>query len=313
MSSNWRHNAYGLKEKTEESPDGDYQRSVPMLTGTSLINAAFLSGGLLLAFSGCSTSNSFGSAHEIEVWAEQRDFSKTTVQTGKFRIAAFVRKPPVPNDTLTIYVEGDGAAWLTPYHPPSDPTPIKPVSLVLAVADPSVAVVYLGRPCQYLSEKALQACDRTYWTERRFAPEVVAAYDATISLLKSTFGARQLKLVGYSGGGVLVTLLAAQRNDVDVLVTVAAPLAINKWTAEHKVSPLKGSLDPAELGENVRLTQGVHFVGGRDEIVPPAVVGHFIRRKGGRMEVIPDFDHECCWARDWVALLGRVKLRENAK
>lgn len=285
-----------------------------MLPGTSRIKAALLSAAFLfVSLSGCSTSGSFRDARAIAEWAGERGFVETPVQAGAFRLAAFVRKPSIAGDTLAIYIEGDGAAWSTPYHPPRDPTPTRPVSLALAAADPSTAVVYLGRPCQYLSADELQGCDSAYWTERRFAPEVVAAYDEAISRQKSELAIRRLRLIGYSGGGVLATLLAARRDDVDVLVTVAAPLAVAEWVTWHKASALKGSLDPAELGENVRLPRSVHFVGGKDEIVPPAIVESFVHRKGGRMETIPGFDHDCCWARDWATLLQRTMPKEYAR
>ena len=285
-----------------------------MLPGFSPIRAALLGAAFLfVALPGCSTMDSFRGAREIAVWAEARGFSETTVKAGAFSLAAFVRKPSNPSETLTIYIEGDGAAWPTPYHPPRDPTPTRPVSLAMASADTSTAVVYLGRPCQYLSAEALQGCDSAYWTERRFAPEVVAAYDEAISQQKSALAIRRLRLIGYSGGGVLATLITARRDDVDVLVTVAAPLAVAEWAAWHSASPLKGSLDPAELGENVRMPPSVHFVGGKDGIVPAAIVESFSRRKGGRMEIIPGFDHECCWVRDWAKLLERVSVREARK
>lgn len=285
-----------------------------MLPGSSPIKAALLSAAfLLVALSGCSMTGAFRSASEISVWAGQRGFSETFVQAGKFRLAVFARKPIIPGDTLIIYIEGDGAAWPTPYHPPYDPTPTRPVALTMAAADPSAAVVYLGRPCQYLSELALQGCDSAYWTERRFAPEVVAAYDEAIDRQKSAVAARRLRLIGYSGGGVLATLLAARRNDVDVLITVAAPLALTEWVAWHTASALTGSLDPAQLGDNVSLPRSVHFVGGKDEIVPPVVAESFIRRKGGHLEVIPGFDHECCWTRDWARLLDGAMTKESAR
>ena len=309
-----------------------------MSPGAPPIKAALLSAAFLfVTLSGCSTPGSFRDARAMAAWAGEQGFAETIIQAGAFRLAAFVRKPSIPGDTLTIYIEGDGAAWASPYHPPRDPTPARPVSLALAAADPSTAVVYLGRPCQYLSADELERCDSAYWTERRFAPEVVAAYDEAISRQKSALAGprseidgpqrgvsvtqsegrqspiRRLRLIGYSGGGVLATLLAARRDDVDVLVTVAAPLAIAEWVKWHKISPLKGSLDPGEFGENVRLPRSVHFVGGKDEIVPAAIVESFVRRKGGRMEIIPGFDHECCWARDWSALLQRAMARENVK
>jgi len=285
-----------------------------MLPGFSPIRAALLGAAFLfVALSGCGTTDSFRGAREIAVWAEGQGFSEATVKAGAFSLAAFVRKPSIPNETLAIYIEGDGAAWPTPYHPPRDPTPTRPVSLALAAADPATAVVYLGRPCQYLSAAALQDCDSAYWTERRFAPEVVAAYDAAISQQKSALVARRLRLIGYSGGGVLAALIAARRDDVDTLVTVAAPLAVAEWAAWHAASPLKGSLDPAELGENVHMPPSVHFVGGKDETVPATIVESFVRRKGGRMETIFGFDHECCWVRDWAKLLERVTVREARK
>ena len=235
------------------------------------------------------------------------------IEAGPFRLAAFVRERPIAGGTLVVYVEGDGAAWPTPYHPPRDPTPRKPIALTLAAADPAPAVVYLGRPCQYLGTEALRHCDSAYWIERRFAPEVVAGYDLVLTLLKASFQANRLRLVGYSGGGVIAVLLAARREDVDVLVTVAAPLALSEWVAWHNASPLAGSLDPAELSENVRLPPSVHFVGGNDRTVPVPMVERFVRLKGGHMETVPDFDHDCCWARDWASLLAHLPAMENAK
>lgn len=285
-----------------------------MLSGVSPIKVGLLGVAfLLVAASGCSTTDSFSSAREIAAWAEHRGFRKTAVLAGRFRLVAFVRKPPIPGDTLAIYIEGDGAPWPTPYRPPRDPTPINPVALRLAAADPVESAVYLGRPCQYLEADALPGCDSAFWTERRFAAEVVAAYDEAISQQKSALGARRIRLFGYSGGGVLATLLAARRDDVEFLVTVAAPLALAEWVAWHEISALRGSLDPSALGENARLPPSVHFVGGNDETVPVPIVERFVRRKGGRMEVIAGFEHECCWVRDWAALIKSVTVQENAR
>lgn len=216
------------------------------------------------------------------------------------------------SDKISIYIEGDGAAWPGAFSPPSDPTPHKPVALALAAADHSGTTVYLGRPCQYLDKAALRGCDSAYWTGRRFAPEVVAAFDDALNQLKNKFGASRIRLFGYSGGGVLATLLAARRTDVELLVTVAAPLALGEWAAWHGVSPLGASLDPAKLGENARLPRSVHFAGADDRVVPPAILESFMRLKGGRMERIPGFDHGCCWTRDWATLLHRAnELKEE--
>ena len=264
---------------------------------------------LAAALAACATPDRFGGSRQAVLdWSQSRGFAELSVEPGRFRLLTLFRGGG--SEFASIYIEGDGAAWPAPYQAPRDPTPARPLALALAAADPATTVVYLGRPCQYLDATALQACDSVYWTTRRFAPEVIAAYDAALDRVKRDTGARRIRLFGYSGGGVIAALLAVRRDDVERLVTIAAPLATREWTAWHDVTPLAASLDPADPGENARLPQSVHFVGGRDRIVPLRVVERFIQRQGGRIELIPDFDHECCWSRDWALLLGRANVEE---
>ncbi|MDO8932789.1 MAG: alpha/beta hydrolase [Rhodocyclaceae bacterium] len=281
-----------------------------MHRGLAPAKAALLGAAFSFLAAGCS---SLESRDDLAARAGAKGFAAQEMKAGGFDLAAFVRRPQSPVATLTIYIEGDGAAWPTPYHPPHDPTPARPLALALAIADPAPAVAYLGRPCQYLDTEALQRCPASYWTERRFAPEVVDAYDAAISRLAAVSGARHVRLVGYSGGGVIAALLAARRNDIDRLVTVAAPLALTEWTTWHDVSPLTGSLDPTGSDTRHPMQTGVHFVGENDKTVPATIVERHIRAKGGRMLVIPGFDHECCWAREWTGLLLRTGAEEKIK
>jgi pimeloyl-ACP methyl ester carboxylesterase len=227
--------------------------------------------------------------------------------SGPFRLLALARHLPRPGSTLSVYIEGDGAPWMTPWHPPRDPTPVKPVVLMMAAADTAEAVVYLGRPCQYLPADELATCDLSWWAERRFAPEVLRAYDEALSRLKAGSGAQQLRLIGYSGGGVIAALLAARRPDVVRLVTVAAPLALNEWAAWHDLTPFADTTDPM-LAQS-KLPMGIHWVGGQDKIVPVGIVEKFVQSKGGRMRIAPGYDHECCWARDWASLI----VKENGE
>lgn len=258
---------------------------------------------LLLSVSACSTVDT------VHTTAARLGFSAVEVQSDPIHLAAFVRG--AKGDTMNVYIEGDGAAWITPYHLPRDPTPVYPVSLALAGADPVQKVAYLGRPCQYLSTDDLKFCDQAYWTGKRFSPEVIAAYDTAVSRLMQLMDVRHIRLIGYSGGGVIATLLAGRRDDVDELITVAAPLSVSTWVAWHHASPLTGSLDPAE--STVRLPVNIHFAGGRDKVVPVSVVEAFVNGRGGRLEVVSDFDHECCWVRDWGKLLGRSSVLEHVK
>lgn len=274
----------------------------------------FIKAALLVAafcLSGCVAVDLPEEPARITAQAEKQGFLAMDIRGDIFRPAAFVRGATSAGDTMVVYIEGDGAPWITPYHPPRDPTPQKPMSLALAALDSAQKVVYLGRPCQYLNAQALQSCDSSFWTERRFAPEVISAYDEAVNDLKSSLGVSHIRLVGYSGGGVIAVLLAARRHDVESLITIAAPLAVSEWVAWHGASPLTGSLDPAELA--VQLPPAVHFVGQKDKIVPVSVVEKFINRNGGRMLAMRDYDHDCCWARDWVELLGHVSAMEGKK
>lgn len=239
-------------------------------------------------------------------------FQRISFETPGLPVRTLLRQRG-PGHWLAIYIEGDGAAWASPYHPPRDPTPRRPLAFALAAADPSPLVAYLGRPCQYLDERERANCDSAYWLDRRFAPEVIATYDALISRLRARSGATRLRLVGYSGGGVIATLLAQRRDDVDQLITVAAPLALGEWTRQRRLSALVGSLDPAQARTRRALPWAWHFAGADDAVVPPAVVRAFVAQAGGRLEVVPGFDHECCWQVAWPRLLALALAEEAAR
>lgn len=279
-------------------------------------------GALLLAActspapSASSAGDAFGGSRQaVSEWAEARGFSAAALKAGDFTLRGFVRRALTPASTLVVYIEGDGAPWPTLFDPPRDPTPLQPVALAMAAADPAASVAYLGRPCQYLDPVALAHCAPAYWSERRFAPEVVAALDAAVSQLKAESGAARLQLVGYSGGGVLAALLAGQRDDVGLLITVAAPLALADWVALHDLSPLSGSLDPSAAdcasGGSEAMPLAHHFVGDDDELVPPALVERYVASCGGRLQRVAAFRHERHWVRDWAQLLQRAREEDR--
>ncbi len=275
--------------------------------------AVRLSAAIFFAVCGCATIDPGDNARaRTEAWARERGFIASSLRAGGFDLLLLVRRSGQA-DTLTIYIEGDGAPWGSPYHPPRNPTPLDPVALALANADNARHVAWLARPCQYLNQAALAVCDSGYWTERRFAPEVIAAYDSAVTKLKAESGAREVRLVGYSGGGVIAALVALRRNDIAGMITVAAPLSLSAWVAWHGLSPLAGSLDPGQLTAGSRAVQGMHFAGANDKIVPAGIVEQFVRSHGGKMETIAEFDHDCCWVRDWARLLSRARGMGEAK
>jgi hypothetical protein len=67
---------------------------------------------------------------------------------------------------------------------------------------------------------------------------------------------------------VVLTILAAQRDDVVKLITVAASLNHKAWTDFHRISPLTGSLNSADYREQLATVEHVNFVGEGDTVVP---------------------------------------------
>lgn len=267
--------------------------------------ASFILATLAAACAGPTGFPHGGDRAATVAWAEARGFEAISVTTGDFRPFVLLRRVSATR-SLVVYIEGDGAAWPSPWQPPRDPTPRMPMALLLANSDPALAVAWLARPCQYASAGETP-CAATYWTDRRFSPEIVTAMNRALDELVKASGAERLALVGYSGGGVIATLLAGQRRDVAELLTVAAPLALIEWAASGGLSPLAGSLDPLSVQPLPASIHALHFAGGRDAVVPPAIVARYVDARGGRLLLEGSYDHECCWVLDWPVLLERVR------
>ena len=230
------------------------------------------------------------------------------IDAGGFRLHGYRRIDDPALGWLTVYIEGDGYAWVSEFELSRDPTPLDPVALALAVRDPSPNRLYLARPCQYQSAPMLARCHPRYWSDARYGEAVVAAMDAAIDRANRTIGAHRLRLVGYSGGGAVAALVAARRTDVAQLITVAATLDHAAWTRMKGVSALDGSLNPADHTAALEDLPQVHFVGEDDDVVPPAVARSYLARmrdrSSSRIVTVPGADHDCCWPDRWPALLA---------
>ena len=212
----------------------------------------------------------------------------------------------VRSDTLHVYIEHDGTPWLDRTHVSQDPTPRTPFALELMARDGGPRVL-LGRPC-YFEQKAEPPCSPLLWTYRRYSPEVVASMVAALRRFLTLYPFRRLVLIGYSGGGTLAWLMAAQVPETAAIVTVAANLDTDDWTRIHDYSPLAGSLNPALMPPLSPTISQFHYVGGRDRNVPPSVVQSFARRHPeARVIEVSDFDHECCWIERWPNLVEEVQ------
>lgn len=233
-----------------------------------------------------------------------RGWQAFEIDTSPFRLLAMAPSDRTPAAELTVYLEGDGFAWVSGSQPSSDPTPLNPMALRLALAQPQGRAAYLARPCQYLA--AQPGCAQRYWTDARFAKEVVGSLGQALDELKARNGSQRLNLVGYSGGAALALLLAARRSDVREVITVSGNLDHARWTRYHRVSPLQNSLNPADDRAALARVHQLHLVGSEDRIVPPELVQAFVASLAPGtpvgMQVIEGYDHVCCWAEHWAQI-----------
>lgn len=250
-------------------------------------------------------------ARKAQRLAAEHGFKRIAIEAAPFDLAGFLRRG-APGSPMVVVIEGDGYAFLRPDRASADPTPHDPVGLEIALAEPAGTVLALARPCQYPRMPKPPACaNARWWTSLRFAPEIVDATSRAIDLVKAEVAAPRVHLVGWSGGGVLATLIAARRPDVASLVTVAAPLDLAAWTAHHRVSPLDVRPSPVDVAAGLRGVPQVHLAGARDTVVPAGIVRGFVERlppeAGARVEIV-DVDHRCCWAERWPGLRTGLPL-----
>ena len=259
-----------------------------------------------IILSGCATipilANRYNDADQI---AQDAGFQRSYIKSGNFTLTVYTRIGKT-QEPATIYIEGDGLAYLNRSRISMDPTPTNPVALKLATLDPSQNVAYIARPGQFCRGE-IPDCDESYWTTNRFSEEVIRSVDETVSVVKGKAGGKEINLVGFSGGGAVVCLIAARRNDIASIRTVAGnldPDAVNRF---HKVSKLKGSLNPMDAAPRLGGIPQRHFIGGHDKIIPPSIAHDFAKKSYDFRErtitVVPEAEHNKGWAERWMELL----------
>ncbi len=273
-----------------------------------------------LLFSCAELPSAITRTQQADKLAQQAGWVPVTITTPEFMLRSYQPQSLQQQGaksvagSLTIYIEGDGLAWLNSSTPSLNPTPLDPLALKLALRDYG-NVVYLARPCQFIDQKKQSNCRNRYWTSHRFAPEVIAATSAAIDQLKQKFAADKLVLVGYSGGGAVSALVSARRSDVSELITIAGNLDHRRWTARHRLSPLSGSLNPADFRHLLTHIPQTHFVGERDTNIDPEFAQEFVYQVQWKIEprviVIPDFDHRHCWEEVWPAIKEQPPKNNN--
>lgn len=253
----------------------------------------------VLALAACATP-----AERIHQRATTLGFEPVRLAGAPFEHVAFTAGTVRGSTTLHVYVEHDGTPWIEPTRFAQDPTPRTPVALELMARDTGPRLL-LGRPC-YFSPQDDPRCTPLMWTHRRYSPEVVRSMVAALRSFLTAQPYQRVVLIGYSGGGTLAWLMAADVPETVEVVTLAANLDIDYWASLHGYSPLAGSLNPTlQPALSPAITQ-IHYAGGRDDNVPPAVARSFAKRHpAAHVVVIAEFDHLCCWIERWPQLLDK--------
>lgn len=247
---------------------------------------------------------------QADALASKSHWHSLVIPTQEFELFAYIPDNQLQAKSLVVYLEGDGSAWLNSKTPAKDSTPRNPLALKLALAHPGSNAVYLARPCQYIRSHS-SACQEELWTNRRFSTEIVQATSEAVDILKSKFNSRTVILVGYSGGGAVALLVAARRNDVSEVITVAGNLDTLAWTKFHGLGYLDGSLNPIDFTSNLAGIPQWHFVGGKDANITAELVqgyaSHFNETSKIKVILEPDYTHHCCWVEQWPALWEKIQ------
>jgi pimeloyl-ACP methyl ester carboxylesterase len=243
-------------------------------------------------------------AERIEDLARASHLTRTMFDAEGFRTLIYMKPNAAAADRLTIFLEGDGIPWRAGIVPSTDPTTARPVAMQLLIRTPG-AGAYVTRPCYHALPS--ERCTPALWTNARYSAEVVDAMAATVREAVRLAGAREILLVGYSGGGTLALLIAERLTHVAGVVTLAANLDTQSWAERHGYLPLEGSLNPAASDREHRWPE-IHLMGGQDTVVPLATTAaYFSRYPNAQRWPFPQHGHVCCWVDEWEGLWERME------
>lgn len=233
--------------------------------------------------------------------AAELGFHTGALRAGDFTLTLYRHPGLAACRQLHVYLDGDGAPWLSRNQVSGDPTPRGDLLLRLMAADPAPSV-YLGRPCHH-GHASEPPCRPWLWTHGRYSETVVDSLAGAIGQLRRDSPRTPVILIGHSGGGTLAQLLAT-RVDVDAVITLAGSLDVAAWTRLHGYSPLQG-LDPARLPPPPAQVRQLHLAGAEDDNVPPSLTRAALASSpGAELRILPGTGHLGPWERSWPELIG---------
>ena len=236
---------------------------------------------------------------DVEDTATGFGLDRETVRGTSFRHVVF-QNDGAHSETLHIYIHGDGTPWIGG-RPALDPTPRNPLVLRLLSLDRTKSI-YLGRPC-YHGEAESEECASPLWTNERYSEEVIASLAAAARRLIDRDGYRKVTWIGHSGGGTLAVLLALRFRETVSVVTIAANFDTHAWAKASWGGDLSASLNPANGAPLPRHIRQMHYAGRKDTVVPLRFTAPGAERLGGKLIIMDDFNHACCWEKIWLDVL----------
>ncbi len=256
---------------------------------------------LCVFLGGCSSLDTHQHASQL---AQRGGLQKSTMTVDGFVLTAYSRVSD-QNQPINVYIEGDGLAWLSRHELSIDPTPREAIGLALAAQDYASNVVYLARPCQF-NDFNHTPCDSAYWSNKRFSAKVIDAMNQTLEAFVQKMHGQKINLIGYSGGAAVVVLIAARRNDIASLRTVAGNLDHVYVNQMHQVDLMPESLNAIDVANKISGIPQLHFVGRQDKVIPKEVALHFIGRQNSKncsalIEI--QATHQTGWVMQWQQLL----------
>jgi len=269
-----------------------------------ILKKLVLIGSITTALTSCSNAvDRIGIAKEIAI---QSSLASRDFPLPDFTIKSWSR---ISDQSLpiTIYIEGDGYAWVNKETPSMNPTPKNPIGLKLASLDPAQNVIYLARPCQYTEPENLKTCSQKDWTSARFSRKIIDSYDLILNQISSENNEQKFNLIGFSGGANIAGLLASHRDDILSLRTVAGNIDNAAFIKLHHVSPMPESLNMADYTSNLEHIPQIHFIAENDQLVPPAISRSYIEKTTNKhciqTYIATKTSHNEGWENIWTNLL----------
>jgi len=278
---------------------------------------------------GCTALIQNNTKHRDEILqsAQKKNFKKQSIPTNFFTLTAFHKldsdqanqanqKNKIKNNLIIVYLEGDGHSRNSKYELSNDPTPYQPLALELALLDPRPNIIYMARPGQYTPRALDTHCNSKYWSTHRFSQEVIdstsEAIDHLLSNNKIKSSTYEIQLIGFSGGGGLAILVAAQRKDIHSIITVAGDLNIVAMSAYHRSIPLVGSLNPLAFASKVCHIPQLHLTGTRDTVVPSFIAKSYLKaseqaEKNHKITIKHlSASHQQGWVEKWPIIIAQL-------